>query len=268
VWSIRVEWVNYIGVGVVALFAGLLILSVLGLLAVILFWKTRKIIIPRVTLLLVTGLEVPIKKIGKIFKVDGVSIDRTVMNMRNLLDRRAYSGVPYNMRAVFMPQCLRHPECPARLNSEGIQCINCGLCGLGEIKREAESEGMLFFIAPGGSLIKRMIEKHQPKAVLGVGCVMEVKEGGASMAAVGMPARTVNLDVDGCVDTRVDVKRDLDAMFLTDQLEGAHHISRERLAEISSRWTETKRVGEQDKEVARLKYLEAEKKIIGLHKID
>jgi len=233
---------NLIGVGVVVLASTLLFLSLMGLLTVVLFWKTRKIVVPKITLLLVTGLEVPIKKLGRVFKIDDASIDHTVANMRNLLNKKAYSKVPYSMRAVFMPQCLRHPDCPARTNEEGILCVNCGRCGLGELKYEAESRGMRFFIAPGSSLIKRMILKYKPEAVFGVGCPMEIKEGGAAMSALRMPSQVVILLRDGCVNTRVDVEKMFETMFLTDDLRMPHTLDQSRLDYIKSLWACEKKV--------------------------
>lgn len=258
------ELFSLVGVGVVVLLAGMLFLSLVGLSAVVLFWRTRRILVPKMTLLLVTGLEVPIKKLARFVRVDGAFIDRMVAHMRNLLNRGAYSLVPYSMRAVFMPQCLRHPDCPARLSVWGIQCVSCGRCGLGELKKEAEASGIGFYIAPGASLIKRIVAEHRPAAVLGVGCSMEVKEGTALMDAAGIPSQAVSLARDGCVDTRVDVRRVVDAMFLCDDLEGRHVVSDERVLEIADRWSERELVDEADKTTARHRYYDTEKEVIDL----
>jgi hypothetical protein len=249
---------NLIGIAVVALATGMFLLSVIGLALVVLFWKTRKIIIPKVTLLLLTGLEVPIKKLVGVFSLDGSFVDKMVAHMRNTLNRDAYASVPYNKRAVFMPQCLRHPDCPARLTVEGIKCVNCGRCGLGEIKKEVELVGMQFYIAPGSSLIKRMIIKNKPHAILGVGCSMEVKEGGVMMAAAGMPAQAVILSHDGCVDTRVDVRKVLDTVFLCKDQTKAHVLSEERMAGIASKWPAQRLAGDEEREAARQRYFDAE----------
>ena len=61
-----------------------------------------------------------------------------------------------------MPQCLRSVQCPAKLTPEGIMCIDCGRCGIGEAKRYAEGMGYKFFVVPGSSFIKRIIKKYRP----------------------------------------------------------------------------------------------------------
>jgi hypothetical protein len=78
---------------------------------------------------------------------------------------------------VFMPQCLRNKNCPARLTSEGIKCVECGQCVISTVKKKAEGLGYKFFIVPGGSFIRRIAREHRPKAIVGVACRPEVKEG-------------------------------------------------------------------------------------------
>ena len=67
-------------------------------------------------------------------------------------------------RFIFMPQCVRSTECPAKLTPEGIKCVNCGRCSVGEAKKYAEGLGYRFFIVPGSSFIKRIIKKYRPQS--------------------------------------------------------------------------------------------------------
>ena len=74
--------------------------------------------------------------------------------------------------------------------------------------------GYTVFIAPGGSLVKRMVKKYKPKAVIGVGCPPEINEGSALMEAYGIPVLSVPLTKDGCVNTCVDIDELLEALHL------------------------------------------------------
>lgn len=182
-------------------------LTVMGIALTLLFFRTRQIIIPSVTLFILTLLEAPIRYLLWVFGVEEDIVSRMVIEIRNILYRDRFERTPYDQRAMFIPQCLRSPSCPAPLTPEGIRCLNCGKCGIGGIKEEAESLGYQVFISPGSSLVKRMVKKYRPKAVLGVGCPMEVKEGTAKMASYGLPVQGVLLERDGCVDTRIEVTR-------------------------------------------------------------
>ena len=239
----------------------MLVLVFFGALAVLLFLKTKRVFIPTVTLMILSFFETPIKHILWILGVEGIFLDHMLTSLRNTLYRRAYAQTPYETRAIFLPQCLRHTDCPAKLTSEGIVCVNCGRCGIGELKKFSEDLGYLFFVVPGSSFIKCMIRKYRPKAVLGVGCSMEVKEGTALMSSIGMPVQSVTLLRDGCVDTRVDV------MALVEKIVSSNHLEfsseHKRLADrIASKWEQCVLASPEDKQSARQRYLGVEEDIL------
>jgi len=122
----------------------------------------------------------------------------------NRLYETEFRGIPFSERAIFIPHCLRHKECKAERSIEGIICINCGRCNIGSFKKEAEALGYRVFIVPGASIIKKIIEKYKFKAVLGVACLPELKQGIELMKKRGIAALAVPLLKDGCVDTKVD----------------------------------------------------------------
>jgi hypothetical protein len=126
------------------------------------------------------------------------------IKLRNKMNREAFASVPVEDRAVFLPQCLRSMKCPAKLGPEGLTCVDCGRCEVSEGKRRLEAMGYTVFIAPGSTVIKRMMKKYRFKAVLGVGCLMEIREGLEMMDSYGVPAQGVVQLRDGCVETAVN----------------------------------------------------------------
>ncbi|MBU0761517.1 MAG: DUF116 domain-containing protein [Candidatus Altiarchaeota archaeon] len=218
------------------------LLLLLGVVVSLVFFKTRKIIIPNITLPILNLLESPIRFLLWKVGVEEDIVSNLIIDLRNIRYKDQYIKTPYTERMVFLPQCLRHPKCPAPLTEEGIKCLNCGRCGIGILKEETEQLGGRFFIAPGSSLIKRMIKKYHPKAVLGIGCSMEVKEGTAVISSIGLPVQGVKLLRDGCVDTRVDMIK-LYELIKTPpkQRYNIHdHLSDlKRAMEIASLWSDT-----------------------------
>ncbi len=126
------------------------------------------------------------------------------IKLRNKMNREAFASVPVEERAVFLPQCLRSIKCPAKLGPEGLTCVHCGRCKVSEGKKRLEAMGYKVFIVPGSSVIKRMMGKYRFKAVLGVGCLMEIQEGLELMENYNVPAQGVVQLKDGCVETDVD----------------------------------------------------------------
>jgi hypothetical protein len=61
--------------------------------------------------------------------------------------------------------------------------------------------GYRVFIVPGSSFIKRMVKKYRPKALIGVGCLTEVKEGIEMADKLGLVVMGVVTLKEGCVET-------------------------------------------------------------------
>jgi len=195
------------GEAVFVLGALALISSAIGAALIAYSFKTGRFFMARFMLIFVIVLESVIKSIFRLFKTDEEIVDQVGVQLRNYINWKKFVKVPKEERALFMPQCLRNVNCPAKLTPEGLKCVNCGKCGIGEAKAYAECLGYRFFVAPGSSVIKRMIKKYHPKAIVGVGCMMEIKEGIDLCQGQGIPAIGVPLLTAGCVSTTLDWDR-------------------------------------------------------------
>jgi len=207
-----------VGEAVVLLAVLVLILSIIVALLILYSFKTGNFFAARYMLLGIVLLENVIKAIFWVLRVDDSIIDDVGVRLRNYINNRKFSRVPYEERFIFMPQCVRSTECPAKLTPEGIKCIDCGRCRVGEAKKYAEGLGYRLFIVPGSSFIKRMIKKYQPQAIVGVGCHMEIKEGLDLCHRYGIPARGVPLLKAGCVATELDWEQFYEAIKEKDAL--------------------------------------------------
>ncbi len=184
------------------LLSAFVIIFVLVLLAY--SFKTGNVLFPNQLIIGIMFFEGPIKAIMRLFGVDDAVIDRKSIELQNRAMGASFGKIPFDRRAIFIPQCLRSIDCPARLSPEGIKCKDCGKCEIMKAKNAAERLGYRFFIVPGSSFIVRMIRKYHPKAIIGVGCLCEVKEGLDLMHKNRVPALGVVLDRSGCVSTVLD----------------------------------------------------------------
>ncbi|MDD1725237.1 MAG: DUF116 domain-containing protein [Methanospirillum sp.] len=168
--------------------------------------RTGNILFPtfmRGGLLFLEGL---VRGLFRVFGFEDTDVFRIIVTLQNTLNRRAFMAVPVQERAVFFPQCLRAAACPAHLHEEGLKCRSCGLCRIGEARQHLEELGYRVFIVPGSSFIKRMIKKYHPRAIIGVGCLLEVKEGIEMSSQININAMGVVNMSDGCVETSADWK--------------------------------------------------------------
>ncbi len=202
------EYINQlfylVGEAVVLLVVLILILSIIVSMLVLYSFKTGNFFVARYMLLGIVLLENVITTLFWITRVDDTIVDDVGVRLRNYINNKEFLKTPCAERFIFMPQCVRSAECPAKLTPEGIKCVSCGRCNVGEAQKYAESLGYRFFIVPGSSFIKRIIKKYRPRAIVGVGCHMEIKEGLDLCHRHGIPARGVLLLKAGCVATTLD----------------------------------------------------------------
>jgi len=142
-----------------------------------------------------------------IFRLLGLE-DREMLaffiKLHNTMSKSDFERVPIADRAIFLPQCLRSSRCPAHLTPEGLKCRACGQCTIGQTHLLLEKMGYRVFVVPGSSFIKRMVKKYRPKAILGIGCLSEVKEGIDMADKIGLVAMGVVTAKEGCVETLVN----------------------------------------------------------------
>ena len=193
-----------VGEAVVLLAVSALMLSILIALLILYSFRTGNFFAARIILLGTTLLESVIRPLFWIAGADDSIVDDVGVRLRNYINRKEFLKTPRNQRFIFMPQCVRSTDCPAKLTPEGIKCKDCGQCNVGEAKRVAEGLGYKFFIVPGSSFIKRIIKKYKPRAVVGVGCQMEIKEGLDLCHSHAIPAKGIPLTKAGCVATTLD----------------------------------------------------------------
>lgn len=118
-------------------------------------------------------------------------VRRTVAAGNRFYARR-FRRIPFNQRLLFLPYCLRGPDCPTAIDpDQGLICSpECKLpCRLRETKELALGLGYRnAFIVVSGRLHKgegilrsrnflvRRIEEYQPKGVIGCLCTRDLRE--------------------------------------------------------------------------------------------
>ncbi|MHC1576926.1 MAG: DUF116 domain-containing protein [Methanosarcinaceae archaeon] len=201
-------------------FIYLVVLAIVGLLLALLFgaysFNKRKIIFPRFVLFMLYLFYSPAKWICRVFHIRPTLVDEILIEVRNAVMRNAFIQNK-GERAVFLPQCLRHPNCKARCDPiAGYECKRCGLCDIGTICEAADEHNFRVFIVPGGSFVKKIIKAYKPRSCIGVACFVELAE---SMQEVSfMPVQGVCLLKDGCFNTEVDVDEVIRKMELCDDV--------------------------------------------------
>jgi hypothetical protein len=163
--------------------------------------KQKRLYFPQLIKSGLVFLEGLMKGMFRFFGLEDRELYTFLIKLMNSMNSAEYAKIPVAERAIFMPQCLRSSKCPAHLTPEGLKCKNCGQCDVGNARLLLERMGYKVFIVPGSSFIKRMVKKYRPKAIVGVGCLSEVKEGIDMADKMGLIVMGVVTLKEGCVET-------------------------------------------------------------------
>ncbi len=162
-------------------------------------------------LIIVEGL---LRSLWRALRLDDKELTSFAIRLRNQMNHGKFCNVPMERRAIFLPQCLRSAKCPADLTTEGLVCRRCMRCDIGKAIDQLEEDGRKVFIVPGSTFIKRMIKAYRPQAIVGVGCLLEVKEGLEMADGIDMVAMGVVTSKDGCVETTMEWEKLLEVVRL------------------------------------------------------
>ena len=161
-------------------------------------------VFPKFILFVVDLLYSPFKTIARLLKMDEHYIDNLAIRVRDDINKEKFKKVPAEKTLIFLPHCLRHKNCPATLQKEGLNCTKCGLCSIGVIKKKADPLGYKTYIVPGSSFVKKIVRENKFKAVIGVACHEDLNQ--VMMLLSDFCPQGVLLKKTGCFETTVNVK--------------------------------------------------------------
>ena len=195
----------FVGQLVVFLIVIIAIVIIIFLILALLMAKRNQIKFPRFVLYIVDLLYSPLKTIAQFLNLDDHLIDDIAIRVRNDLNKEQYKKIPADKTLIFLPHCLRHKDCPATLQKEGLNCTECGLCSIGVIKKKAEPMGYKLYIVPGSSFVKKIVMENKFQTVLGVACHEDLNQ--MMMLLSDFYPQGVMLEKTGCFETKVNVKK-------------------------------------------------------------
>ncbi|WP_459537446.1 DUF116 domain-containing protein [Methanobrevibacter sp.] len=196
---------TFLGQLVVFLIVVVAILFIVTLVLGLFVARKNKIKFPRFVLFVVDLLYSPFKTIARVLKLDEHLIDDIAIKVRDDVNKEKFREIPAEKTLIFLPHCLRHKDCPATLQKEGLNCTECGLCSIGVIKKKAEPLGYKLYIVPGSSFVKKIVMENKFEAVVGVACHEDLNQ--MMMLLSDFYPQGVLLEKTGCFETRVNVKK-------------------------------------------------------------
>lgn len=144
-----------LGQGIVFIIILIIILFIIAITLGKILLKKNIILFPRFILFVVDVFYSPFKTIARLLKIDDDMIDRISIEVRDDVNREKFKKIPAEETLIFLPHCLRHRDCQAALQKEGVICTECGKCSIGVIKKKADKLGYSLYIVPDPALLKK-----------------------------------------------------------------------------------------------------------------
>jgi hypothetical protein len=163
--------------------------------------RNHKFYFPRFILASFSFADRVIRGACRLVRLNDAELSTFFVNLHNRMTEAKFSSTAIEDRAIFLPHCLRSAKCPADLTPEGLVCKHCGKCPLDGSTKELEGMGYRVFIVPGSTFVGRMAKKYRYKAMIGVGCPKEIRDGLRSADKIGLVAMGVVNKTDGCIET-------------------------------------------------------------------
>ena len=108
-------------------------------------------------------------------------------------------------RLLLLPHCLKRAAgCPAEYEQHGLECRQCGACGIADFRGVAEALGYRVLIAEGSPIVMKIIVSGQVDAIVGVACLNVLEKAFDKILAAGIPCMAVPLLSSDCRSSSVD----------------------------------------------------------------
>lgn len=200
---------QFLGQSIITILILIAILLVIACLLGLIVIKKKVAIFPKLIIFLTDVFYSPLKRLFKLLKFDENLVDIIGIEVRNGINKEKFKEIPPEETLIFLPHCLRHRDCEAVLQEQGLVCTDCKKCSIGVIKRKSEPLGYKLYIVPGSSFVKKIVRENKKfKAVIGVACHEDLSQ---TMTLLSdFCPQGVLLSRTGCFETKVDVKTMLD----------------------------------------------------------
>ena len=144
--------------------------------------------------------------LGKLFKIDDRTIERSFINLNNSILEHHEIKVAAKDLLVISPHCLQLASCPHKITHDIRNCKRCNACTVGPLITLSEKMGFHFRVVTGGTLARKMAKELRPRLILAIACERDLTSGIKDvypLPAVGV----LNIRPNGpCYNTSVDIE--------------------------------------------------------------
>lgn len=206
----RMETLNQILLlSIAGILLGLLTLVTFGIGGIVLtLWRSKAISpLQGVMRITVSALFPVVMTLGRFVGLDKETIRSSFIEVNNQLVLSQVLKFTPQQILLLAPHCIQKHTCPHKITVDVDNCQRCGGCVVDQLVDIRDRYGVSFAVATGGTLARKCIAEHRPKAVIAVACERDLTSGiqdSNPLPVLGV----LNARPNGpCFDTTVDLVR-------------------------------------------------------------
>lgn len=144
-------------------------------------------------------------QIGRFMHITQEKIQRSFIEVNNQLVGARSMKFKTSELLLILPHCLQNDSCTYKITHNVENCRRCGDCQMADILKFTSARGVPVEVVTGGTLARRAVERHAPRAVVAVACERDLSSG--VLDSFPLPVFGVlNERPEGpCFNTRVDL---------------------------------------------------------------
>ncbi|WP_442886060.1 DUF116 domain-containing protein [Desulfotomaculum sp. 1211_IL3151] len=115
--------------------------------------------------------------LGRLFKIDTDKIKNSFIEVNNELVRTNTPNLEPRQILLLAPHCIQEYTCPHKVTNDINNCKHCGKCKVSELLDLRDKYGIHVGIATGGTLARKLVKEHRPKAIVAIACERDLSSG-------------------------------------------------------------------------------------------
>jgi len=172
-------WADLFFIGISLVFSLFVLIVLLGFLGMGFLFFRKKVppfLIKPLTVAISTFMGFVVRA-GKKIGLSQEHLERNYVHLVNKLNEKMECNVLPEKLLVLIPHCIQNAHCSRKITYDYSNCVDCGLCQLGEIIKLQEEKGFQMAVVSGGTAARQEIKKKRPEGIVAVACERDLMSG-------------------------------------------------------------------------------------------
>jgi len=150
--------------------------------------------------------------VGKLLGISKDKVQRSFVEVNNLLVRAKCAGAKTDRILLLMPHCLQFSDCAIKITSDVYKCKACGKCRIKDLVELAQQYQVHLSVATGGTLARRRVAEAKPQAIIAVACERDLTSGIQDSYPLPVIGILNDRPFGPCFNTSVDIAKVAEAL--------------------------------------------------------